>query len=267
MILKIQETINFDLKEKKLYNDVSTKVKQLNKVFINSNEKVSYYYENLKNGTIISYNSETTFYAASTLKILVCIYLYERSLKEQGLLDVELLYKREFKKNESKIMSKFKLDTKHKVKNLIKYSLTVSDNTAYKMLMEYVGIETIKKYGNDLGAKTTMIGKDHYGIVNTLDYSIYFKHLLDLRKKHNFFNDIFNYLINKDRIIFKKSVGNNKIASKGGVWDIAYHDGGIVFDSVPFIICIFTQKGKLKNRKSFINKIAKEIYELHLMIK
>lgn len=252
----------------RLKEEIRVPLYHLNNMFLKSKEKVSYYYENLLDGTTIAFNPNMTFYAASTTKLLVCMYLYEQSLKDNTILEKELLYTEDYKKDESNIMMNFDLNTKHNIRDLMKYTIIESDNSAYKMLMDEVTVSVIKEYGNHMGATTTMIGKDHYGIVSTYDYSIYLKKLLELVKTNSIFQVLLDHMMASTvKIVEPKSVGKNKVANKYGDWDIAYHDALIVYDEEPFLLCIFTQKGKTKDRKIFINKAAKKIYSIHQQCK
>lgn len=269
--MEIMTEIKTDLKVNnylKLKEEIRVPIYHLNNMFLKSKEKVSYYYENLVDGTVIAFNPNMTFYAASTTKLLVCMYLYEQSLKDNTILEKELLYTEDYKKDESNIMMTFDLNTKHNIRDLIKYAIIESDNSAYKMLMEEVTVPVIKEYGNQMGATTTMVGKDHYGIVSPYDYSLYLKKLLELVKTNSIFQVLLDYMIASSvKIVEQKNVGKNKIANKYGDWDIAYHDALIVYDEEPFILCIFTQKGKTRDKKSFINKTAQKIYAIHQQCK
>jgi len=259
-IIKKSDNPKYKLIFKKVFRDLYL----LNNLFLKQKEKVSYYYENLKTGLVLSYNPNITFYAASTIKILVCIYLYEKNIKNPKILDKKLKFTADVKKAGSDIMQNMAIGSFHKIKDLIKYTITVSDNSAYKMLMNYVGVETIKKYGHSLGATTTMEGKDHFGIVNATDYVIYLKKLLALTKEYKKAKVLLNYMKKTTTNKIKpSSVGNNVICRKGGEWDIAYHDCAIIYDKEPFILCVFTQKGQLRSKDIFINKAAKKIYKIH----
>ncbi len=46
-------------------------------MYLKQKEKVAYYYEDINTGSILSYNSDILFYAASSIKILVCVMLLE----------------------------------------------------------------------------------------------------------------------------------------------------------------------------------------------
>ena len=155
--------------------------KKLNNLFLKETykgNKVSYYYEDL-NGNVISYNKDICFYAASAIKILVCLYIMEKARSKKIDLNTKLLVKMDELKPDTGIIKNQKNNQEYSVKELIKYTLVESDNTAYLKLVNYVGKETLKEYGQSLGAKFTMIGKetDSFGIINCSDMIIYWKNV------------------------------------------------------------------------------------------
>ena len=78
-------------KNKQLINAM----KKLNNLFLKETykgNKVSYYYEDL-NGNVISYNKDICFYAASAIKILVCLYIMEKARSKKIDLNTKLLVK------------------------------------------------------------------------------------------------------------------------------------------------------------------------------
>ena len=64
---------------------------KLNSMYLKSDEKVAYYYEDINSKSIISYNSDILFYAASSIKILVCVMLLEMAENKKISLDEKLL--------------------------------------------------------------------------------------------------------------------------------------------------------------------------------
>ena len=70
------------------------------------------------------------------------------------------------------------------------------------------------------------------------------------------------------QIIEEKNIGNKEFVRKYGSFDIAYHEVGIVYDKEPYILAVLTQKDKLKEKekKKYINKVAKRIYKIHNLL-
>ena len=79
------------------------------------------------------------------------------------------------------------------LRDLVKYAITVSDNSAHQMLVDYIGFTNLKKYGNSLGAKNTLIGGDNFGQIDTNDSIAY------LTELYKFINDNFDFSV--DNII------------------------------------------------------------------
>ena len=122
---------NRDLKDR--LEDIKKEFAELNLLYLKQNEKVAYYYK----GTILSYNSDILFYAASSIKILVCVMLLE--MAEKGSVDLEekLLVKMDDLKQDTGVIKFQKEDTYYSIKELIKYTIVESDNTAYIKLVNY----------------------------------------------------------------------------------------------------------------------------------
>ena len=49
------------------------------------------------------------------------------------------------------------------IKEHIKKAISVSNNESHKYLVNYIGKETLKSYGFNMGATNTLIGGDSYG--------------------------------------------------------------------------------------------------------
>ncbi len=145
-------------------------------------------------------------------------------------------------------------------------AIVQSDNTAYVKLVNYVGKETLKKFGNDLGATNTMLGKetDCFGIISCSDMIIYWKSINDYLE-HGKYGNLFKEWLCKPsfEIIDKKNIANHDFARKYGSFEIAYHEAGIVYDNNPYYLIILTQKNKVKNKNQFINMTAKQIHKIH----
>lgn len=254
----------FNIKENDILK-LKKAVFKLNHMFLKSDDKVAYYYEDLESNLTLSFNQNMTFYAASTIKMLVSLYLYEQASLDRINLEEKLLFTEEYRRDGTGVMKNGPINECFTLKELIKYTICESDNSAYKMLMDYVGIDTIKAYGNTIGATTTMIGKDHYGTISPYDAKLYWHKLLNFTKQNNIpGKELLDYFLNTSVcLIDKNNISNNPFAHKYGHWDIAYHECGIVYGEHPYFICIMTQKGNKKDKIKFINATIKKINTIH----
>lgn len=118
-----------------------------------------------------------------------------------------------------------------------------------------------------MGAIHTFEGKDYFGITSAHDMEIYLENLYSyFLTETDLSKELKSYMTNASyEIIEKKNVSNHTFTKKYGSFDIAYHEVGIVFDSIPYILIILTQKGKEEEqkKKAFINKVAYQIKEIH----
>lgn len=90
------------------------------------------------------------------------MYLY---LNEKNLDKILLIDDTEIKQGTG-IIKDNQEKREYSIRELMKLSITESDNTAYVKLVNYVGKEKLQKFGNDIGALNTMKGKptDCFGI-------------------------------------------------------------------------------------------------------
>lgn len=256
----------FDNKIKKeIYNLENMYLK---KNLSESGGKVAFYYENAVTGDIISYNPEICFYAASSIKILVCVMILEQAANKKIDLNEEILVTMSDLKHDTGIIKYQKKDTKYTIKKLLELTITESDNTAYIKLVNYVGKDNLIKYGKSLGATHTLEGKDLFGIINCSDMIIYWQKVYNFINNNEYGGIFKKWLLNPSfSIITNNSINNKPFVKKYGSWDIAYHEAGYIEDKEDFYLIILTQLNKKKNKKAFVNNTANKILNIHNLLK
>ncbi len=254
-----------NIKNKKL----SKKIYRLNKFLLKQEEKVAYAYKNLETNEMFSFNLNTCFYSASVIKILVCLYIYKQAEINMEILQTKLKLKDEEFKDGSGVLKNNKKKKEYTVKELVYYTLKESDNTAYIKLVNFVTKEKLKAYGLSLGATHTLEGKDSFGIINASDVIIYLTHLYNYFKTDTSLSrELKTAMLEPSyQIIEAKNIGYNVFARKYGCYGVAYHEVGIVYDKVPYIVVVLTQKNELKNKRKYINKVVKKINKIHTLWK
>ncbi len=251
----------------KLDNEViREEIARLMSKYIESKEKVSFYYEELETGTVYSFNEEILFYAASSIKILVCTMLLEMASRKEIDLNEKILVTMEDLKQDTGIIKFQKEDTEYTILELIRLSIVESDNTAYIKLVEMVSKEKLMLFGKSLGAEHTMEGRDLFGLVNSKDMAIYWRHIYSFIKENEYGEMFRDYLVHPSfKIIDDDSLCGDIFVRKYGSWDIAYHEAGIVETDNPFILVILTQKNKCNDKEEFVNDTAKRLYRINKM--
>jgi len=250
--------INIDNKE------VSNKLNELYQLCLNESlkgKKVAFYYENLNND-VFTYNEDILFYAASSIKILVCTLIYR--LADQGKIDLnkEILVTMDDLKQDTGVIKFQKEDTYYTIGKLIELCIVESDNTAYLKLVDLVGKDKLEEYGKSLGANHTMEGKDNFGLINCSDMIIYWKEVINYLKTGNNSTNYKNYLLNPSFSIINKK----NFIKKYGSWDIAYHEAGYMNIDKPYYLIVLTQLNKEDYKEEFVNKIADLLDDINNMI-
>ena len=102
-------------------NKIKEKINNLINIYLKESEKgrkVAFYYENTNTNNNISYNKDLLFYAASSIKVLICLMILE--LSEQNKINIEdkLLVTMDDIKRGTGIIKEQTKDTYYTIKNV-----------------------------------------------------------------------------------------------------------------------------------------------------
>lgn len=242
------------------YKLIENKLNELNE-YLTSNYSASIYYEEIDRGFKYNYNIDKSYYAASTIKTLDAIYLYDKAISGEINLDETVTYTSNYYRSWSDGMKNHKYGDKIPLRTLVKYAITVSDNTAHEMLVSYIGRGRLKEYGKSLGATLTLNGGDNFGYINITDASSYLRKLYTLFADKTYGEELKSYFINSD-LNYLSLIENNVVAHKYGSYESVYHDISIVYAKRPYYLVILTNNGN-KNHEEMIKQIGIKINELH----
>lgn len=219
---------------------------------------VSVYYEDIKSGFNFKYNENEVIYGASLIKLVDALYLFDNNVDFNNTMK----YESKYIKASSHGMDKRKIGENVSLKDLMNYALSVSDNTAHVMLVDYIGYNNLRDYGKSLGATAilTGVGNEKYGNQTASDTNIYLKKAYEIMQEENgqilkefMVNDYQNHL----------TLDNEKnIAHKYGSYNNYFHNIGIVFDENPYTISILTMHGN-DNYQEIIKNIHTKINDIH----
>ena len=231
--------------------------------YLKKNYSTSVLYEDLSLGFSYSYNPDVVYYAASTIKSLDALYIYTKAAAGELDLDETMTYSKKYKWNSSKEMSKYSYGDKVSFRNLVKYAITVSDNTAHQMLVAYIGRGKLKEFGNSLGAENTLVGSDNFGNISVTDAIIYMKAINEFINNNDELGaELKSYFVQADQNGLKFEDLGIEAAHKYGEYSYFYHDIGIVYDENPYVIAILTHEGN-DDFLEIVKDINKHVYELH----
>lgn len=242
--------------------EINNAIEELNN-YIKKHYNASILYENLASGFTYNYNTDKVYYAASTIKALDALYIYTKAFNGEINLDEKVDYESKFYDKSSKGMSQYKFGEKVSLRDLVKYVIVFSDNTAHNMLVNYIGRSNLQQFGNDLGAKNTLNGSDNYGNIDVYDAIIYMKQLNNFFNKDNSLSkELKSYFLLAEQNALEITEENVQAASKYGRYGYNYHEYGIVYAESPYVVAILTNEGK-GDFGSKVEDINKHIYELN----
>ncbi len=263
---KLKEEYNNCLKSSvdlSKYESVVTYEKELNNFFKKYN--VSVLFETLDESYSYSYNKDVIYYAASTIKVLDSLYIYNKAIAGELDLDTSITYTSKYSYSDSEGMDKHKYGDKVSLRELVSYAIMYSDNAAHFMLVDYIGQAKLKKYSNDLGAKFYLTASDYFGSININNALIYLKELHRLISLDTEYSkELNNYFIKSNSNYLKVDVLGIDAATKYGYYNNYFHNYGIVYAEDPYYLIVLTKEGEHDFEK-VIETINNRIYKLYVI--
>lgn len=256
--------INRDVDEFDMTEEMNNAIITLDK-YLEDSYSTSVVYKDLNRGFSYEYKPDKVYYAASTIKSLEALYIYSKADAGEISLDDTVTYSKKFDVSYSYGMKKKKYGTKVSLRELVKYSVIYSDNSAHQMLISYIGRNKLKEFGKSIGAKNTLNGGDNFGNLSAADGAIYMKNIYDYLETNTVnAQELKQYFVESEQKDL--SVNNLVVANKYGLYKANYHNIGIIYDESPYVVSILTLEGN-KNKEKKLNDISQHIYELHILFK
>ena len=228
-----------------------------------ANYKVSVYYMDINRGFSYVYQGDKEYYAASLIKTIPAIYLYEKAINGEIDLDSKMVYSSKYNYSDSTYFDHVSYGTSVSIRDIVKYAIFYSDNSAYMMLIDYAGSNNLKNYAKELGINNYM-DTDKFGHVNVYDAYIMFDKLNSvINSGGELGEELKYYFVNSDKNDLMMGEYSIIAATKYGETAPFFHNAGIVYDSNPYIVSILTEEF-YGDHEQKVKDIAKKIYELHL---
>ena len=262
---ELKEKYNSCLQSTISLNDVSTLEayeKNLND-YLQEKYNVSILYKELSDDYSYTYRPDIIYYAASTIKTIDALYIYNQALSNPDFLKNTITYTKGYAYTDSQGMAQHKYGDKVSLKDLVKYLIMYSDNSAHMMLVDYLGMDKLKAYAHELGAKNAFSGNDYFGNISVYDAEKYLEELYGIITGNMELTDeLKNYFINSIHNDLKLETVNIEAATKYGYYGSYFHNIGIILDKQPYLVVILTKEGK-NDFDAKIRDINMQIYKLH----
>ena len=244
--------LSMTLEEDEYPSELEDKINDLTK-YLDDNYKVSVLYEDINKGYKYLYKDDLSYSTGSLINTLDVLYLYDKKID----LNDTIKYTKKYKDSNSTYLKDVSYGTEISLKDLVKYAIIYSDNSAHKMLMNYIGKDKLKEYGESLGATNVLSKSNEYGNVDVNDVLSYLKKLNELISVNDELKEIYmeandNSLSDLDTVLSYSIYSNYN------------HRMGIVYDENPYIIIILTSDIKtdeIKDISNKVNELHKEFYK------
>ena len=224
-----------------------------------ANNEIGIVYKNFATGYRFSEDDERYFAAASTIKVVYAMKIYDRINAGEIRKDDDIKYDPKYlEEGAGEITNQEKKDS-YKLDYVIQNMIQYSDNTATKMLIGNTATATdvLVKYFATLGITLPPTEAEKNRITPKMMEAIWTK----LYNERDKYQDLIKYLeASSDNEWIKQGIPNKKIASKYGGIDANMHDTAIVFGNQDYMLLIYTND--LKNSAKGIIDISREINQL-----
>ncbi len=223
----------------------------------------AFYYENLETNEVITYNADTTFKAASTIKLPLVAYTYQLASEGDLDLDSTMTYTSNYTRVGSGIMQNDSVGGNYTLRELAENNMVYSDNIAYYMLRDHVGSTNFRQYISSIGGTLP----DPYVTIHADDFVKYIKAYYNLTLTSPYgaeMTDIWQDTIYNDHIV--NGTPDALVGHKIG-WlplENLFHDGGVVYHSEPYVLVILNQGPDDSTQKNIHTTLSSMVYEYHV---
>ena len=238
---------------------------ELNETFDNiieqykGNDEIGIVYKNFSTGYKYSQGENNYFTAASTIKVVYAMRIYDRISNGEVSEDADIFYSENNLEEGNGQITNNKKKNSYKLDYVIQNMIQYSDNTATNMLIgdSATASDLLVKYLNNLGVKLSQEEAQKNSVTPAMMEVVWTK----LYNERDKYSKLIKYLEDSEAgEVIKEGIPNKKIASKYGALDANYHETAIVFGDKDYMLLIYTNK--LDKSKQAIKDIAKKIDEI-----
>lgn len=216
----------------------------------------------------LTYNTNQVYFTACAIKIA---YVYSCCKQiDEGLVDknVKIAYEERHKHDGAGIVQNSPFGTEYTVEELLKLAVSISDNVAYEMIIEYFGHDYYHDLLKEINCESLRLRSQmwcHTALVT--EFVAFWDILSDYFEtdapmaaslKEYCTNTTFNYgtlTLNED-VDYSHKSGDNS-----GDFP-AYNDAGIVWAEVPYMYCIFTNTQGVDGNTKTTSAIMTEVHKI-----
>ncbi|MFA5840297.1 MAG: serine hydrolase [Candidatus Margulisiibacteriota bacterium] len=240
-------------------------------------KKVGVYFIDLKTGQSFSINGENKFPTASVGKVPVMATVYHLAELKELSLEKKIPLKQKDKLGGSGVLQWLTANKEYTVWNYTRMMISLSDNTATKILCDNIGLDKINQYMALLGLTDTRIVdntmlKEYPELTINITTPKDMAMLVQYIKEASHFSkdssqQMLSFMHNQRYRwgIWRGVPKGVQVADKTGNLDGVLNDVGVVYSPAGnYVVSIFTnQMPKKRVARKLVNEISKTIYNCY----
>jgi beta-lactamase class A len=232
---------------------------------------VSVYLRDFRGGEWMVINPERRYEPGSLLKVGVLLTYLHMAEADPGLLNKEYVYHNP--RGFSFPVERYRSDTivdgrKYKVKDLLHYMITFSDNRSTLFLENMMDTAAFKKQFSDLGMSEPHFQNEDY-MLNVKEYATFMKALYNASYLTPAASEYANTLLTQSTFkegLVKELPADVKVAHKfgeaGDMLTHELHESGIIYlDKNPYLLTVMTMGKDWDKQAQVISHISKMVYD------
>ncbi|MEC4005047.1 serine hydrolase [Flavobacterium sp. SUN052] len=236
----------------------------------NTITSASVYLKSYDNNDWTSINPDEKFKPGSLLKIPELIAFLKMNEKNPGLLDKEILYSRPFSidKKPEFVSKSIQLGHKYKIRELLDYMITYSDNNATLLLNSIIDVKVFKKVFTDIGLSAPDWNSSDFPLTS-YEASLFMRTLFNASyltiENSEFASKLLSKSDYKDGIIKSLPAGTkviHKFGEAGDPIEKQLHETAIIYvNDNPYLVTIMTKGNNMDKLPEVISQISTLIYQ------
>jgi beta-lactamase class A len=230
----------------------------------------SVYIRDYNNGTWTTVNDELQYEPGSLFKVPILIAYLKMNEEKPGTLDKELSFEQPFAidKNVAFHSKSIQLGHKYKIRELLKYMISYSDNNATALLNNNLKADVLTKLFADLNLEIPDIKAQHY-YFTAKQYSLFMRALYNASylsiDDSEFAAELLGTCDFKDGIVSGLPNGTkiaHKFGESGTPIEMQLHESAIVYiKDKPYLLTVMTKGKDNKTLAKLIGEISAIVYK------
>lgn len=246
---------------------VSEALDNLYNILIKKYGDAGFVYVNLENGASVEYNADVRFSAASIVKAP-----YVRAvLGNETDLDKTFEMTSEMLNSSSELINGEPIGTFFSIRELAKAAIEKSDNTAYKMLYNYVGYQCFNELAENLGRDERMTDDNYWFKLTARETAVYFKDIFFFNEQHQNGGLMKEFLANSEHNdLFSDELEEYTVCEKYGYLpqDDFYTLGAAaaVYSDSPYVIVLYIRSTSSNIKTQLFHDCARYADDLNKIL-